>query len=141
MPFTMNERADPAGPAFSFGPKRRIISELLHQLVEVAALLLGGAAGAAVAFYEDGFEGGVEFLKFLRGGDVLGIGGDVFGALPIADRHNHSPLIVDAPLADGDYVPLLYLLGSLGLLTVHLHLAAPAGVGGFRAGLVNPDGP
>ena len=42
-----------------------VVIEFVHQAVQLAALLLGGAARAAVAEYEDGLARNVEIVQLL----------------------------------------------------------------------------
>ena len=58
--------------------------KLVHQPVQVAALLLGRTAGTAVAADVDGLERSIELVQFFLRSDVLRELGDELGPYPVA---------------------------------------------------------
>src|SRR6185312_1250472 len=114
----------------------------LEKIVEVAALLFGGAADLALAFA--GAEAGglePEALDFFGGGDV----DIVIDRLRILETVIEKGRDFDAPafalcfylvfVADAD------VFGGFGGEAVVFDLAFVAGIGGFRAGLEQTDRP
>ena len=118
-----------------------VVKYLVHERIQLAPLLLGGAARTAVAEDEDRLARHVELRQLLLRRDVEAVIRNVSG--PLAARHQpeHLVRIGHLPFAHGDQVADLHFARGLGEGAVHRHLVGADGVRRIAAGLENPHGP
>ena len=107
----------------------------------MAAVALGGAAGAAVTLEDDGFFGGVELEALRLGGEVFGVVRHKGGAHAAFGDFQDFVGEDGGTLPDLDDVAGLDGLGGLGVGAGDLDFVAVAGVGGVAPGLEHPDRP
>ena len=118
-----------------------VVEDLLHERVELAALLLGRAPRAAVAEDEDRLARDVELVELLLRRRVEAVGRDVLRRLAARHQVEHLVGVGYLLLAHGDAVADPDLARGLGIGVVHRNLVRADGVGRVAARLEDAHGP
>ena len=112
-----------------------------EELVEVAALLLGGAACATHATGKAADLAHLEDVVLFFGGDVLEHLGYELGTHTILDGLEHTKGVGDGRLAHTHHIALLDVLRGFHRHAVHRHLTLLAGIGSHRTSLIQAYSP
>lgn len=125
--------------------ERRVVEEEgdvgIAEVVELASVLFGGTACASGAVDEAADAVHLEDVVLLAGREVLEHLGHELGADTVLDGLKHAEGVGDGGLADGDGVAFVDGLRGFGGGAVNGDSPVLAGVGGQRAGLIEPHSP